>query len=371
MPVDNSAGHAEPGQTWPVTHSDSRVAALERNSTRGAERGSTRRAGPTTRPRFTRSTIFLRRGDDAVQVGVDTDDTVLLSGVTPALADVLTLVDGRQTLPTLRRAARRHLVPEGQLDGALALLRQAGLVDFRAEQQGSGRTLADARLCIVGGGPLAAGLAGALVRSGPAELILAPEPAGPSPTPGLGVGAIASRLAAGSAAVRVTPVRQWPEPQLPPADLTVVATETAEPDRVLGAALVRVDQPHLIVRTVGELAVVGPLVLPGRSACLRCLDLTRAGADPGWPELLAQLCRTRLPSPEVLTRWVVGTALVQIHAAIRYVAGAAAAGGRPGPAGPPETLGATVELSGAELAPRLRQWPGHPGCGCGWGGPAE
>lgn len=334
-------------------------------------------ACPTARPRFTRSIPFLRRGDDAVQVGIDTDVALLLTGVAPALADVLTLVDGRQTLPTLRRAARRHLVPDGQLDGALALLRQAGLVEFRPRAEGdltppepSARTLAAIRLGVVGDGPLGAGLAGALARSGPAELRWAPEPAGSSRPGRPRLTALARRLTAAVPEGRRTTPRQCLDPELVPADLTVVATETAEPDRVLGAALIRADQPHLIVRTVGDLAVVGPLVLPGLSACLRCLDLTRAGADPEWPDLLAQLCRTRVPSPEVLTRWAVATALVQILAALRYVSGTAASTG-PASHRPPETLGATLELTGSELAPRLRRWPGHPGCGCGWGGPAE
>lgn len=337
-----------------------------------------RSPGNLRRPRFTRSIPFLRRGDDAVQVGVDTDDALLLTGVAPALAEVLTLVDGRQTLPMLRRAARRHLIPDGQLDGALALLRQAGLVEFRPEPDGdpappepSVRTLAAVRLCVVGDGPLGAGLAGALARSGPAELRWAPEPAGSSRPGRSRLDALARRLTAAVPDVRLTTVRRCLDPELAPADLTVVATETAEPDRVLGAALIRADQPHLIVRTVGDLAVVGPLVLPGRSACLRCLDLTRAGADPDWPELLAQLCRTRVPSPEVLARWAVATALVQILAALRYVSEPATPPGPAGPHRPPETLGATLELTGSELAPRLRRWPGHPGCGCGWGGPAE
>ena len=36
-------------------------------------------------------------------------------------------------------------------------------------------------------------------------------------------------------------------------------------------------------------AVVGPLVVPGRSACLRCLELHRTDRDPGWPGVAAQL----------------------------------------------------------------------------------
>jgi bacteriocin biosynthesis cyclodehydratase domain-containing protein len=33
--------------------------------------------------------------------------------------------------------------------------------------------------------------------------------------------------------------------------------------------------PHLAVSASEAIGVVGPLVLPGQSACLRCLDLTR------------------------------------------------------------------------------------------------
>jgi hypothetical protein len=34
--------------------------------------------------------------------------------------------------------------------------------------------------------------------------------------------------------------------------------------------------------------VVGPLVLPGGTACAGCLELGRADRDPGRPRLLAQ-----------------------------------------------------------------------------------
>src|ERR1022692_4568614 len=47
--------------------------------------------------------------------------------------------------------------------------------------------------------------------------------------------------------------------------------------------------PHLAVSASEAIGVVGPLVLPGRSACLRCLDLARTDRDPAWPLILAQL----------------------------------------------------------------------------------
>jgi len=60
-----------------------------------------------------------------------------------------------------------------------------------------------------------------------------------------------------------------------------------DPERHRGFATRGV--PQLVVRMADELGLVGPLVLPGRTACLRCLDLHRAAADPHWPTVAARL----------------------------------------------------------------------------------
>ena len=52
-----------------------------------------------------------------------------------------------------------------------------------------------------------------------------------------------------------------------------------------------------MVTAAEAVGVVGPLVSPGRSACLRCLDLARAERDPAWPLILAQLAGAR-PEPQ-------------------------------------------------------------------------
>ena len=54
--------------------------------------------------------------------------------------------------------------------------------------------------------------------------------------------------------------------------------------------------PHLAVSAGEAIGMVGPLVLPGSTACLRCLDLARADRDPAWPLILAQLAG-REPDP--------------------------------------------------------------------------
>ena len=62
------------------------------------------------------------------------------------------------------------------------------------------------------------------------------------------------------------------------------------PGRACGAArCCAAGVPHLAVAADEAIGVVGPLVRPGQTACLRCLDLTRAGLDPAWPLILAQV----------------------------------------------------------------------------------
>jgi hypothetical protein len=102
--------------------------------------------------------------------------------------------------------------------------------------------------------------------------------------------------------------------------------------------------------------VVGPLVVPGVTSCLRCGDLHRVDADPRWPHLAAQLTAADPPpsGATVTCLLTVATAALQ---ALAYLDGSAA----------PATLGATVELRPPDLRPRVRRWPAHPACGCGAG----
>ena len=112
--------------------------------------------------------------------------------------------------------------------------------------------------------------------------------------------------------------------------------------------------PHLVATVRGEIGVVGPLVVPGVTSCLRCADLHRRDADPRWPRLAAQLTATEPPpsGATVTCLLTVATAALQVLA---YLDGSAA----------PATLDATVELRPPDLRPRVRRWPPHPACRCG------
>jgi len=101
---------------------------------------------------------------------------------------------------------------------------------------------------------------------------------------------------------------------------------------------------------------VGPLVLPGRSACLRCLDLTRAERDPAWPLILAQLAGHAGADPAacdaVLATMVAAQATAQALAFIDRGPAAVA------------VISGTLELVLPDWQWRRRTWQPHRECGC-------
>lgn len=135
-------------------------------------------------------------------------------------------------------------------------------------------------------------------------------------------------------------------------------TQIAEPRLV--RELIRAKVAHLQVRVRDGLGVVGPLVLPGTTSCLRCADLHRTDRDAVWPALAAQL-RGRVGSADRPTLMAtVALALRQVQAVIAAVRW----GGSGVAPAAPATLSTTLEVdmgSGSILA---RHWPRHPACGC-------
>jgi hypothetical protein len=150
----------------------------------------------------------------------------------------------------------------------------------------------------------------------------------------------------------ISTVSHWSKPEAAPLDLTIVACDNPELDRVITDHLLRIDQPHLVVRCWGNGVSVGPLVLAGQTSCLRCADLARSDADPQWPVVLTQLSRLRLESPPALLAWAASVAAAQ---ALAFLHGEL-----------PESAGATLELDWPDFVTRLRHWPVHASCGCGW-----
>jgi bacteriocin biosynthesis cyclodehydratase domain-containing protein len=160
--------------------------------------------------------------------------------------------------------------------------------------------------------------------------------------------------AAAAAAIR----RAAPEADTTPlpvderADLAILATDAPVTDERL-AALHAADAPYLAVALGLDSGVVGPLVLPGLTSCLRCADLHRADRDPAWSALAVQLTVGRRhgpASPVALATTIAGVAAQQ---ALTFLDG-----------GEPECIDATIELRLPDWRLRRRSWPPHPGCGC-------
>lgn len=138
--------------------------------------------------------------------------------------------------------------------------------------------------------------------------------------------------------------------RFPRPGLVVLARNRAEPDRAVTDELVREDQPHLVTSFVGSVATVGPLVVPGRTSCLRCGDLIATDADADWPLRLAARAGRTVSLDPVLFAWTVATVVLQIRAWIAH--------------GEPDALGATIEMDALDGYLRTRRWPSHPRCGC-------
>ena len=309
------------------------------------------RLPPASRLRLHPGTPVLPRPGGRIQVGLEPPAALILAG--PGSAELVGGLDGETELAVLQQRVTAAGMAAGELDRALAALDAAGLLTSATSPGGLSPT-PHPPVRLVGLGPLGQQVAQLLLGAGVHVYAADPDrpggrPPGPLPWPELAGGP-------GPGAGRLTVVNHWRKPDHVDPRLTVVALDTVEPDRTLTDVLLRADEPHLVLRATATVATVGPLVLPGRSACLRCTDLARRDRDPGWPALLAELTRLRLPPTPVLLGWTaaLGAAQVLAHLEDRV----------------PEAAGATIEL-GRDHLMRWRPWPVHAGCGCAWASTTE
>ncbi|GAA1966822.1 hypothetical protein GCM10009798_28930 [Nocardioides panacihumi] len=116
--------------------------------------------------------------------------------------------------------------------------------------------------------------------------------------------------------------------------------------------LVRDGRPHLVLSGGPTGWEVGPFVVPGRTACLRCVDAARAETDPRRAVIADQLARSSAAVPVSPTLQAAALALA-VHDLATYVDGEV-----------PTTWSASILLGSG--APVVREWPRHPRCGCAW-----
>ncbi|WP_067659847.1 hypothetical protein [Nocardia harenae] len=271
--------------------------------------------GPLLQP----GVAILVRPSGAVQLGWDPERAVVLRppGLDPAVVErFLRGLDGLQTRPqVLWRAGELGLAPE-QANAVLDAVAAAGLLVPPADGPAPIRAVR-----VHGRGPLTDRVLEWLRAEGFA----------PARSPG---------------GYRRGEVRRWRE------DL-VLLTDTLVVDPRLGAELVLARIAHLPIRIRDGRGVVGPLVLPGATSCLRCADLTRSGGDAEWPHLAAQLLnRVGAASPAMVAR-TSALALTELEAIFACSASRE-----------PQTLDAILEPDPDSHAVHSRRWPAHPDCGC-------
>lgn len=137
----------------------------------------------------------------------------------------------------------------------------------------------------------------------------------------------------------------------------VVLTDFLVHDPMLVNALLIARIPHLQVRVRDDVGLVGPLVLPELTSCLRCADHHRSALDPDWPLLASQLVRR---PGQASTATIRATAALA-HGEIDRLATALAA---PTTSDPPALLNRVLHLCPDPIGVEFTSWPPHPVCGC-------
>jgi hypothetical protein len=119
------------------------------------------------------------------------------------------------------------------------------------------------------------------------------------------------------------------------------------------------DRPHLHIGVLGDRAVVGPLVVPGTTSCLRCAHLHRRDADAAWPLLSVQWAHAvrSMPCPP-MDPLLVQLAATQAAVLVRRWTDS--------PGTTDAWSGYAFELRLPDGIPQRLDRPVHPLCGCLW-----
>jgi hypothetical protein len=301
------------------------------------------------RPALRAGLLPLWRGPDTIQIGIDPRRAVALTGVGAAAA-MFGLLDGSRDRQQLVAAAGRLGIPEALAEQTLTHLASAGLlIDFPTALLRALTPETRAQLL-----PEMAGASLARQDADGGAQLLARRAAATVQIRGRGriAAAITDVLTASGVAVAPAPdSRPKPKPAArgQPPTLVILAGQLPGP----AARLMR--PAHLAVTADEAIGVVGPLVRPGLSACLRCLDLTRADLDPAWPLILAQVTGRRA---EPAACGAALAAVVAAQAAMQTLMFI----DQPAAVAPAEN--ATLELVQPGWEWRRRTWAAHPACTC-------
>ena len=281
-----------------------------------------RSVGPRWDPRI----AVLSRPDGRLQLGWTPGRAVLLTlpvGVDArAVKSILRAMDGSRSRATILWEASKRGISTSVTEELLEQLADSGFVHT------AGTSTASVR--IHGVGPLSDAVERGLVTSG-----------------------TSTRRSRGYRNTDV--VRTWNE------QLVVLADDVVTDPRLV-SDLVRCGLPHLSVRIRDGNGVIGPLVVPGQSSCLRCADIIRSELDPHWLHLSAQLLGSAGHAESAMIHASVALALAEIDAALSALdlpsvvdlpSAASAA-----------SLSSTLEIALRPYRITTRRWPRQISCSC-------
>lgn len=253
----------------------------------------------STRYRIRPGYVAVRRDESRLQIGIDPPRRVILQ-------------DGVEVRRLLTDLAAGLAVEPDHLPGrhAMQQLRNAGLLMDTAGSEP----------------PLPLDLDGPPALAAAARALAGPAPT-PAPTPAPAPGGTTDDVA------------------------LVVLLSEGPLDRERTDELVRDGRAHLVVESGPDTWTVGPLVVPGVTACVRCVDATLAEEDDRRAMVVNQLVGNEVPNDALLPSLALSWAVRDARA---YLAGRT-----------PATWSASVVL-GRDEEPTIRPWRRHPYCGCAW-----
>ena len=358
----------------------------------------------------------LWRDPTTLQIGVHPERALVLGGVGARAADLIAALDGTRDNADLRATANMLGFDAGVADRLIDLLVDASVVDDAAVDPSpmlglshlerdrlapdlasisiaSGQTDAgigtmrlrrQATVSVVGAGRVGATVATLLAAAGVGHVVVddpstcRPADCAPGGLALADAGASKAQAAHAAAHRASTSVCTSALPEHSRFDLTVLAPPGAL-NPSLAEELVRAGVPHLLATVRETTGIVGPMVVPGVSACLRCLDLHRADRDPSWPLLAAQLAtESRRPAVQAcdvaLATLVASVAVLQVLTAIDSgdtTTNRRTELGKPSRPTKLPTHDGTLEVTLPDWRIRRRGWSPHPACGCQWPGGSQ
>ena len=332
------------------------------------------------RPRVVGDLPVLRRRPDEIQIGLDPRLATVASGLPEPVVALVQRLTGRDRAEDVLTEAGEH---REAMRSLLAELSARGLVDDAARQAGPlpGRLAGDLAAAgvrgvvdspdnpaarrglavgVVGDGRLAVSVASLLASAGIGWVHV--RAAGTVRPEDTGTGYLAEDVGRRRAVAAREAVRRADATARSGAFRTdrgpdlVVLTDAVVPEPSRVAALTSAGVPHLTVRVRDGIGIVGPLVVPGLTSCLRCADLHRCDRDECWPHLAAQLAgkvqQADLAGTQATAAFAVGQVLNSVH-------------WLKGHSSPPLTCNATAELDVYSAEVRHRAWSAHAACSCG------